>query len=104
MSSTKKRKRAQVEIRSNIPLQRDAVVTRVEVARKTKQGVHTKSSQISVPITDPPPSEDTPSETPGSILPTSDDDPSSHTKKGRKATSRSVAVRLTLTLQSSNVH
>ena len=92
MVTTKKRKRNQVEIRSNIPLQSDAVVTRVEVARKTKKGVRIKSSQVSVPVANPPPSEDAPSDIPDSILPTPDD-PLSRTKKGRKGPSHSVAVR-----------
>ena len=95
MVSSKKRKRTHVEIRSNIPLRGDAVVTRVEVSRKTKQRVRVKSSQVSVPITNPAPSEDTPSETPDPILPTPND-PSSRAKKGRKGISHSVAVCLKL--------
>jgi len=93
MVTAKKRKRAHIEIRSNIPLESDALVTRTEVARKTKQGIRVKSTQVSVPVTDPSPPEDMPSETPDPILLTPDDPPL-RAKKGRKGVSHSVAVRL----------
>ena len=85
-----KRKRTRVQIRTGILLHKDAMVTRLEVTRKTKQRILAKSSRVSVPVTEtsfpqPPPSQ-TPE--PQSLIL----DPNPPTKKPRKGPSRSVAV------------
>ena len=45
-----KRKRTHTQIRSNIPLHKDSVVTRVEVTQVTKQQILAKLRKVSVPV------------------------------------------------------
>ena len=91
MVPSKKCKHTHIKIQSNIPLQSDDIVMCVKVAQKTKQGVCIKTSQVSVPVTNPPPSEDIPLEASDPIPPIPND-PLSHKKKGWKGTSCSVTV------------
>lgn len=92
MAPRGKRKRAQPQIRTNIPLDQNAVVTRVEVTRDPKQRILTKSRRVSVPVTDPPPSQDTSLQASDPLLFTTGDPLDPARKKARKGPSRSVAV------------
>ena len=81
-----------VEVRTNIPFNKNEVVTRTQIARKLKNRVVTKSTKVVVPIVpstpsgqaDPPPS--------------NQDDPQMSHKEMRKGPSRSAAVRYILPL------
>lgn len=87
-----KRKRVQAQLRTNIPLDGDSLVTRVEVTRDTKQRILAQSRTVSVPVTDLPPVQGMSSEALDSLVSTIEDPPDPVTKKARKGPSRSVAV------------
>ena len=95
MSSRAKRKRVHTQIRTDIPAQ-DAVVTCVKVTRGSSQKIRTKSTKVSIPVTEDPSSQHLPLETPEPPPSALDSDPSPPTKKARKGPSRSVAVRVIL--------
>ena len=76
-----------VQIWTNIPFNKTAVVTRTQVTRKTNKRVVTKSTNVIIPITTfalPQPS-DTP--------PPDQNEPQTFNQQTHKGPSRSVAVR-----------
>ena len=89
-SAPRKRKRGHAQTRTGIPLHRDAVVTRVEITRKTKQRILTKSFKVSVPVIEATSSQRPPSRTPEPQPLVSDSEPP--IDKPQKGPSRSVAV------------
>ena len=94
MSSKTKRKRTQVQLRTEAHPQQDAVVTCLEVTRANNQQILTKLTKVSVPVikdaSQPPPPQ-----MPDLSAPTpQDDDSAPVSKKARKGPSHSVAVSL----------
>jgi len=87
-----KRKRVHTQIRTNIPLDGNTVVTRVEITRNAKQQILAQSTRVSIPIVDPPPSQDASPHAQDPLLPTTSDPQCPAAKKARKGPSRSVAV------------
>lgn len=75
-----------VEIRKNIPFNKNEVVTRTQVARKVKKCVVTKSTKVVVPM-----APSAPSKLPDPS-PSNHDDPQQPIRGTRKGPSRSVAV------------
>lgn len=77
-----------VQIRTSIPFDKNAVVTRTEVTRKVKRRVVTKSTPVAVPVIFSTPLVQAPADSPLS----DQDDTQSSGKQERKGPSRSVAV------------
>lgn len=98
VSAAGKRKRVHVQIRTGIPLEQDAVVTRTEVTRNLKRRVLTKSRKVSVPVDQDTSSQGPPSRTPESEPLVPDPEPPTH--KPQKGPSRSVSVRLSVSFNS----
>ena len=96
MPGPRKRKRAYVQCHTDIPVEQDDVVTRVEFTRICKQRIRTTLTKVSIPV---PPKQHSPSQTPEPLpcIPeesTLDNPPDTIRKKTRKGPSRSVAVRI----------